>query len=518
MPQQNEQVVQIALDDLVAGEGNRKVGGFDQKKLEQLAESIKAVGVQQPAVVRKQGVALKFEIVAGERRWRASKIAGLDTLPCVVRDLDDVTVLKIRTIENLQREDVHPLDEASGFSALLKNGVYDPEHLAQEMGKSLSYVYQRLKLLELIPPAREMLIKGKINAGHAILIARLRPELQKEIMGSWILKGDGEYGEGVSVRHLEQFIQENVMMDLSKAEFKKDDADLVTKAGPCTTCQKRTGFQPALFADVCKNDYCTDPDCFQAKLDALVKQRREISDVPLLLVQEGYGSEKRLPKGTLEHYQWTECKANDAGAVRCLVVDGVGRGRLTWGKEQKRSSGGGYQKTPQEKAAEQRKKTELELKRVVRRRIWDEVFRSLGKIGWKELDTDLLRIIVAQAWDRLWNDSKTTFAKTEGWEKPKKAANDYSNGREDQGMAIIAKLDRPGLMIFLTKITLIQTLDVNPQYGPQYAEKPLHEVAKILGLDPKVIELTVRKEAKAKAAKKPAAKAKSVKTAKKGMA
>jgi ParB family chromosome partitioning protein len=148
-----EAIQQIPLDQVVPHPGNRKVGGFDKEKLEQLAESIRAVGVQQPAVVRKAAENGKYELVAGERRWRAARLAGLEALPCVVRELDDVAVLKIQTIENLQREDVHPLDEAEGYARLIKLAKYDVETIAHELGKSISYVYQRLKLRDLAPAA-----------------------------------------------------------------------------------------------------------------------------------------------------------------------------------------------------------------------------------------------------------------------------------------------------------------------------------------------------------------------------
>ncbi len=97
-----EKVIEISLNDIQPHPGNRSVGGFNQERLDQLADSIRTVGVQQPAVVRLTGDDGKYELVAGQRRWMAAEIAGLDTLPCVVRDLDDVEVLKIQMIENLR--------------------------------------------------------------------------------------------------------------------------------------------------------------------------------------------------------------------------------------------------------------------------------------------------------------------------------------------------------------------------------------------------------------------------------
>ena len=170
-----DELAKLPLDLLQRGKYQPRLD-MRQETLQELADSIKAAGVLQPAVVRKRDVGFNaYELVAGERRWRAARLAGLETLPCVVRDLDDLTVLKIQTIENLQREDIHPLDEADGYARLIQRAGYDVEHLAQEVGRSASYVYQRLKLKDLIPEARKRFIEGAIQAGHAILMARLQP-------------------------------------------------------------------------------------------------------------------------------------------------------------------------------------------------------------------------------------------------------------------------------------------------------------------------------------------------------
>ena len=504
MAQQAETVVQINLEELVPDRLNRKIGGFNPEKLKQLADSIRAVGVQQPAVVRKmEGLTMEgltsdhgmnYEIVAGERRWRAAKIAGLKTLPCVVRELDDMTVLKIRTIENLQREDIHPLDEAEGYARLMDQAGYGVDNLAQEVGRSASYVYQRLKLRDLIPPAKELLMKGKIAAGQAILIARLQPAQQKEVLTHPRFRFRDE---GPSVRELDEFIREHVLMDLSKTSFQKDDAGLVPKAGPCTSCQKRTGFQPALFADVCKRDYCTDPACFEAKLNSLVARRRaELAKETHLLVREGYGTDKNIPKEALEHYNWQECKAKDKGAIRCLVVDGAGRGRLTWGLKQE---GYHHEKTPQEKAAEKRKKVELQAKRDARRQLWEKIFKKLeNRLTYPDCDQPLplglRRLIVANAWDRLWDNHRVLLAKVEGWQTPKKRSGYYGNGRVDQGKVLIEKMFGTGLLTFMIKIALVHDLEVN-EYDRSDA-KDLHEAARALGLDPKAAKAKARKAAK----------------------
>src|SRR4030042_146740 len=201
---ETENIVRIELEKIEPRPGNRRVGGFDQWELQQWADSIKDLGVLQPIIVReKKGLPVlgvpDYELVAGERRWRAAALAGKTDIPCVIRELDDVQVLKTQIIENLQRKDIHPLDEADGYQRLIETAGYTIEQVAAELGKSASYVYQRIKLRELIPEGRKLLVDGKITAGHAILIARLAPDQQQEV-GKRVLSGRRD--EVVSVRDL----------------------------------------------------------------------------------------------------------------------------------------------------------------------------------------------------------------------------------------------------------------------------------------------------------------------------
>ncbi len=160
---------------------------FDQTKLEELAGTMgNGVGIIEPLVVRPIAESAHdriadFEIVAGERRWRAAGIAGLTDLPIVVRYLTDAQVLEIMVIENDQREGVNPLEEADGFKRLMTFG-FDIDKLAGRISRSRKYIYDRVKLLELIPAVQQLLLAGRITTGHAILIARLTPEQQARII------------------------------------------------------------------------------------------------------------------------------------------------------------------------------------------------------------------------------------------------------------------------------------------------------------------------------------------------
>ena len=190
----------IRLEQIVESRWNPRKH-FDPAKLAEMAESLKVNGQLTPIVVRPVKSKLsfspstdKYEIGAGHRRFRAAPIAGLTHLLAVVRLLDDVAFLELLTIENKQREDVTPLDEAAGFRLLMEKAGYDVPKLAARVGLSTKYVYDRVKLLQLVPAARQLLESGTITAGHAIILARLSPTDQKRAMGNLKEVVDGGYG------------------------------------------------------------------------------------------------------------------------------------------------------------------------------------------------------------------------------------------------------------------------------------------------------------------------------------
>ncbi len=158
---------------------------FDQTYLDQLAASIKEKGILEPLLVRRNGKATNaYEIVAGECRYRAAGIADLEKLPCIVRELDDQQTMEIQIIENLHRKDLTPLEEASGFRALIKSNPdkHTAASLGARLGKSARWVWDIMKLLDLIPEAKELLDRGIITVAHAIPISRLTPEQQKKLI------------------------------------------------------------------------------------------------------------------------------------------------------------------------------------------------------------------------------------------------------------------------------------------------------------------------------------------------
>ncbi len=239
---------------------------FDKEGLQQLAASMKDAGVLNPIVVRPAGE--NFEIVAGERRFQAAKLAGLDEVPVSVRDLTDAQVLEVQLIENLQREGLHELHEAEGYEALRKLG-HTTEQIAEKVARSREYVYARMKLLALGKEARAAFYDGKLVASTALLIARIPNEkLQKEALKAIT---EGRWGGGpMSVRDAADYIQKEFMLRLEDAEFDTASETLVKGATACGRCPKNTVSQPGLFGDVkaASAGVCTDPSCFRAKVAA----------------------------------------------------------------------------------------------------------------------------------------------------------------------------------------------------------------------------------------------------------
>jgi ParB family transcriptional regulator, chromosome partitioning protein len=153
---------------------------FNPESLQELANSIQAQGIIQPVIVRQLGVD-KFEIIAGERRWRAAQLAGLDSIPVVIKQLDEKAAMAIALIENIQREDLNPLEEAEALKKLLETFAMTHQQLAETIGKSRAAVTNFLRLLELSVDVKAMIFKGQLSAGHARALLTLNPALQLQL-------------------------------------------------------------------------------------------------------------------------------------------------------------------------------------------------------------------------------------------------------------------------------------------------------------------------------------------------
>lgn len=193
---------------------------FDPERLKELAASIEQKGVIEPLIVRTRPGFGQLEIVAGERRYRAAKSVGLKQLPVIIRTLTDVEVLELMAIENLQRDDLHPLEEADGYAALMKaDRAYTPKAIAAKIGKSERYVQQRLQLATLQPEVKKAFLANHLTAGHADLISRLKPEDQKAALKACFanLYGEDKENGSISVRSLNEWIQNHIRLQLDHA-------------------------------------------------------------------------------------------------------------------------------------------------------------------------------------------------------------------------------------------------------------------------------------------------------------
>jgi len=196
---EDDRLAQLAVTALRPGKYQPRTR-MDEASLAELAESIKARGVIQPVVVRSVGEG-RYEILAGERRWRAAKLAGLERIPAVVRDVPDEAALGIGLIENIQREDLNPIEEASGLKRLIDEFHLTHEEVARAIGRSRVGVTNLLRLLELAPAVQALVQEGRIDMGHARALLAVSRARQVELAHQIAEKG-------LSVREAERLVQE----------------------------------------------------------------------------------------------------------------------------------------------------------------------------------------------------------------------------------------------------------------------------------------------------------------------
>ncbi len=189
---------------------------FDEESLQELADSITEHGIIQPLTVRKLASGY-YQIIAGERRWRAARLAGLQEVPVIVMEADDRKAAELAMIENLQREDLNPMEEAAGFQSLIENYHMTQEEAAQQVGKSRSAVTNALRLLGLTPAVRKLVEENKLSAGHARALVPLSPSLQESAANAILT-------DGLSVRQTEALVKR---LSAEKKEPKKNQADAV---------------------------------------------------------------------------------------------------------------------------------------------------------------------------------------------------------------------------------------------------------------------------------------------------
>jgi ParB family chromosome partitioning protein len=195
---------------------------FDDAKLDELARSISANGVVQPLLVRRKGG--RYELIAGERRWRAAQLAGLTRVPAVVRNVPDDKVLELALIENIQREDLNPIEEARAYKKLIETLGLTQETVAERVGRDRSYVTNYLRLLKLPDDLQELLQVGRLSTGHArALLGAEHVDVQRRLARK-IIEQD------LSVRATERLVRQSVEARPTRAIRKTEEGDANIRA------------------------------------------------------------------------------------------------------------------------------------------------------------------------------------------------------------------------------------------------------------------------------------------------
>jgi len=308
----------IGIHELSPGLNARK--HFDELKQKELEKSIKEIGVVQDLTVRPD--ADGFEIVCGERRFRAAQKAGVKELNCVVRKLTDEEAVQIGLIDNNDRDDVHPMDEAEYYGMLIEKHGYTVKKISELLkSKSVQYVANRLQLLKLIKPAKEKLWKGEMELGHALVICQVPAEEQKGLLectehDNWDYK---------SPKELQEYVKTDIMRKLKGVRWDLEDAELLPDAGACSACAKRTGANTDLFGDGGTNDRCMDGECFAKKLAAF--KEKKLAELKAAGHAVYAISESSYTRGTglMDANKWEKAKTTDADGYG-IIGDGEKEG------------------------------------------------------------------------------------------------------------------------------------------------------------------------------------------------
>jgi len=426
-------VQEIPLDRIVESKTNpRKV--FDSGKLQELAANIRDHGVLQPVLVRPHPVSDDglYELVVGARRYRASKLAEKPSIPARIVKLSDTESLELQIIENLHRADVHELDEAFGYKALMEQNPdqYTVEVIGAKVGKSPAYVLGRLKLIELIPAVQKAFYEGKLTVGHALEIARLQVPDQERAFAecfpdhrgaSAVLKDRGAQAT-ITVRDLRQWIQREIHLDLLTAPFDANDPKLLPSAGACSACPKRTGNNPILFPDIKKKDLCTDPGCYRQKRDLLVQLRvKELSDNGQKPVQVSdshlfYGLKPK--PGVVYRDDYREDKQGECPAtVAAVMAEGknVGTTLHVCTDKQCKVHHPRVTISPEEREQRRKQAEALRIQQDYRKRLLTEIHKRVpAEFTRHEFDFVALRYF-----EQLGHDSQHRIFKFFAWEEPK---------------------------------------------------------------------------------------------------
>jgi ParB family chromosome partitioning protein len=498
--------VNVLLAELVESSTNPR-RTFDDERLEELAESIRSKGVLSPLLARK--VNGHFEIVSGARRYRAALRAGLQEVPVRIVALNDEESLETQIIENIQRADVHPFEEAQGLRALLERegAGYTIERIAAKTGKAATYIAKRLRLLDLIPPVAGAFTAGHIGIEHALLIAKLGADVQEEALRRCF---DGYYAADddertlVPTSRLQAWIEQNVYLSLKSVPFSKDDEALVPDVGSCANCPKRTGFNTLLFSEV-REDSCADAACFNRKLDAHIAQR--VAKVPnLVMISDNYNTTGETPILARRNYVEVVTRKNKKGKHArpeeklcshlspAIHADGMDKGRLVkvcadptckvhFGERQEQERQRLRWKA-EKKAANKKAKHTL----AFRHRLLADVLKRVKP----QLGTEELRMVAQFVLRSLSHELACRLAKRHGLQNPKDA-HDWQMA--EKARALYKKADAGGLAVLMFEAMLIGSAGSATENKD---DDPLTEAACFYKVDTKALRGAVVKAEKEK--------------------
>lgn len=515
----------IALKEIEAPRDNTRKQ-FDEAKLKLLAESIRQDGVWQPILLRTlaqpKANGVRYRIVFGERRYRAAKLAGLKEIPARIQAMDDEEALGAQLVENLQREDIHPLDEADGLLRLKELKKLEIADLAQRVAKDARYVARRLALTNLIEDAREDFRKEHITLAHALEICRVAPEIQAEALAAcYEQKYVWDQKEGAHssipdkekparhVRYLQEWLAQNVYLNLHQAPFKLDDARLRADGLTCIDCPQRTGHDKTLFEDIREGDTCLNPPCFQAKLQTFVQLRKADLDAkqnkPAAYISPHYRSGVEAG-GVLgrDQYQIVTKKADRCEhAEQAVYGEGAEIGQVKWicrerdckehlGRARESYSnsysGSGSSSATAPEARNKRKQELFDIKvdEIVRKRVMKE---ALSTYAWP-LERRHLDEAVKEFFRRIPASDQKTICEVFGWDKEETGRLRFD---DDAVLGKLAALDDDDLARFLMLCSFAH-YGAN-QYGNNRVDQTaLAQLSADRGINHPLIDATARVE------------------------
>jgi ParB family chromosome partitioning protein len=342
----------ISLKQIAESKTNPRGTSFEGPEFNDLVASIKEKGINVPLILRPIGKG--YEIVAGSRRFRAAQKLKLTQVPTNIQELTDAEAQEVQIIENLQRANVHPLDEGQAYRKLIEQSNYEVPSVAAKVGKSEAYVYQRLFLTNLIDGVAKAYRAGVLPDGHVVLIAKLTPSGQEQALKYY--KDETEYGEQLTLKDLKEWIEREFYHPLAFQPWLKNKA-AADAVGPCKECPPNVA---TLFGDV-KTGQCTDLKCWARKMQLYIKWRMA-ADKELEPISKEYRTQIPGVYSKTEYVGLsTKAKDHCQHAKRAIVMEGTDLGTEMWicaSKECKKHaserSSSGYEATPAEKAARKR--------------------------------------------------------------------------------------------------------------------------------------------------------------------